>query len=152
MDWVTAVSSVFVLVGAALLIAAGREFIRRRAFLRSSATASGMIVALTKTRERDEFTYFPKVEFRTPSGPRLTFQSAMGSSTAAARIGDSVTVRYRLDQPQAAEIDAFMPLWGKTLVFGALGGVFLFVGAGILTRGRMSLARQAPAYEHRPGP
>jgi hypothetical protein len=57
----------------------------------------------------------------------------MGSSTAAKRIGDSVTVRYRLDQPHVAEIDAFMPLWGPTLLFGALGGVFLFVGAGILT-------------------
>jgi hypothetical protein len=76
---------------------------------------------------------FSKGEFRTPSGRSITFQSARGSSTATTRIGDSITVRYRLDQPQVAEIDAFMPLWGKTLVFGALGGVFLFVGAGILT-------------------
>ena len=133
MDWVTVVSSVFVLVGAALLIAAGREFTRRRAFLRNSATTSGTIIALTENREEDEISFFPKVEFRTPSGRSITFQSAMGSSTATTRIGDSITVRYRLDQPQVAEIDAFMPLWGKTLVFGALGGVFLFVGAGILT-------------------
>jgi Protein of unknown function (DUF3592) len=132
MDWVTVVSSIFVLVGAAMLIAAGREFTRRRAFLRSSATVSGTIIALTETRDRDEISYFPKVEFHTPSGRGITFQSAMGSSTAAKRIGDSVTVRYRLDQPHVAEIDAFMPLWGPTLLFGGLGGVFLFVGAGIL--------------------
>ena len=133
MDWVTVVSSIFVLVGAALLIAAGREFSRRRAFLRSSATASGTIIALTEDRNRDEISYFPKVAFHTPSGRAITFQSGMGSSTAAKRIGDSVTVRYRLDQPHVAEIDAFMPLWGQTLLFGALGSVFLFVGAGILT-------------------
>ena len=133
MDWVTVVSSIFVLVGAALLIAAGREFTRRRGFLRSSATASGTIIALTEDRNRDEISYFPKVAFHTPSGRAITFQSGMGSSTAAKRIGDSVTVRYRLDQPHVAEIDAFMPLWGQTLLFGALGSVFLFVGAGILT-------------------
>ena len=133
MDWVTAVSSIFVLVGAAMLIAAGREFARRRAFLRNSGTVSGTIIALTENRERDEISYFPKVEFHTPSGRGITFQSAMGSSTAAKRIGDSVTVRYRLDQPQVAEIDAFMPLWGLTLLFGGLGSVFVFVGAGILT-------------------
>ena len=56
----------------------------------------------------------------------------MGSSAAAKRIGDSVTVRYSLDQPHVAEIDAFMPLWGQTLLFGVLGSMFLFVGAGIL--------------------
>ena len=133
MDWVTAVSSIFVLVGAAMLIAAGREFARRRVFLRNSGTVSGTIIALTEDRERDEISYFPKVEFHTPSGRGITFQSAIGSSTAAKRIGDSVRVRYRLDQPQVAEIDAFMALWGPTLLFGGLGSVFVFVGAGILT-------------------
>jgi hypothetical protein len=133
MDWVTVVSGVFVLVGAAMLIAAAREFTQKRAFLRSSATASGTITALIENREGDEISYFPKVGFQTPSGRDITFQSAMGRSTEAKSTGDSVTVRYRLDQPHAAEIDAFMPLWGLTLLFGALGSVFLLVGAGILT-------------------
>lgn len=132
MYWVTVVSGGFVLVGAAMLIAAGREFSRKRAFLRTSATASGTIIALTENRERDEISYFPKVAFHTPSGRGITFQSGMGS-TAAKSIGDCVTVRYRLDQPHVAEIDAFMPLWGLSLVFGALGTAFLLVGAGILT-------------------
>lgn len=111
----------------------GREFARTRALLRSSATVFGTIVALTENRERDENSYFPKIEFRTHSGRGITFQSAMGSSAAAKRVGDSVTVRYRLDQPHVAEVDAFLPLWGLTLLFGALGGVFALVGAGILT-------------------
>ena len=133
MDWVTVLSGIFLLIGAAMLIAAGREFARRRAFLRNSGTASGTIIALTENRERDEISYFPKVAFRTPSGRDITFQSGMGGGTTEKKIGDSVTVRYRLDQPQIAEIDAFMSLWGQALVFGALGGAFLFVGAGILT-------------------
>jgi hypothetical protein len=56
----------------------------------------------------------------------------MGSSSEAGRIGDTVAVRYRSDQPHMAEIDSFMSLWGLTLLFGVLGVVFLFVGLGIL--------------------
>jgi hypothetical protein len=133
MDWVTTVSSIFALVGAAMLVAAVRQFTRTRAFLRNSAVASGIVIALTENRERDEISYFPKVKFQTPSGRDITFQSAMGSSSEAKSIGDSVAVRYRPDQPHVAEIDAFMPLWGLTLLFSALGVVFLFVGVGILT-------------------
>ena len=132
MNWITFVSGGFVLVGSGMLIAAGREFGGRRAFLRNSATASGTITALTENRERDEISYFPKVEFHTPSGRGITFQSGMGGR-AARRIGDSVTVRYRLDRPHDAEIDAFMPLWGLSLVFGTLGTAFVLIGAGILT-------------------
>jgi len=56
----------------------------------------------------------------------------MGSTAEPGRIGDTVTVRYRPDQPDLAEIEGFLSLWGLTLVFGVLGAVFLFVGLGIL--------------------
>ena len=133
MDWVTVVSSIFALVGVAMLVAAVRQFNRTRAFLRKSAIASGIVIALIENRERDEVSYFPKIKFQTPPGRDITFESAMGSSSQARSIGDRIAVRYRPDQPNVAEIDAFMPLWGLTLLFSALGVVFLFVGVGILT-------------------
>lgn len=132
MNWVTVLSTIFVLVGGAMLVAGGRQLLRRRAFVRHSAVASGTIVALTENRERDETSYFPKVKFRTPAGREVTFESEMGSSSEAGRIGDIVAVRYRPDQPDVAEIDSFMSLWGLVLLFGGLGVVFLFVGLGIL--------------------
>jgi hypothetical protein len=132
MDWVTVLSTIFVLVGGAMLVAAGGQFVRRRAFVRHSAVASGTIVALTENRETDEISYFPKVKFQTPSGRDVTFESEMGSSSPAGRIGDIVAVRYRHGQPHVAEIDSFMSLWGLLLLFGGLGVVFLFVGLGIL--------------------
>jgi hypothetical protein len=133
MDWIAALGSLFGLIGAALLVAAGRQYTRRQAFLRGSAMASGIVVALTENRESDVVSYFPKVSFRTPSGREVTFQSEMGSSEGAKQIGEPVAVRYRLHQPEDAELDGFMPLWGPTLVFGVLGVVFLFIGLGILT-------------------
>ncbi len=133
MDWVTVVSSIFALAGAAMLVVAARQFIRTRTFLRNSAIAPGIIIAFIENRERDEFSYFPKVNFKTPLGRDITFQSAMGSRSDVKSIGDSVAVRYRPDQPHVAEIDAFMPVWGLTALFSVLGAVFLFVGVGILT-------------------
>jgi Protein of unknown function (DUF3592) len=70
---------------------------------------------------------------RAVSGREVTFQSEMGASSEAGRIGDIVRVRYRPDQPHVAEIDSFMSLWGLTLPFGVLGAVFLFVSLGILS-------------------
>ena len=134
MDWVTILSSIFALVGGAMLIVAGRQFTRRRTFIRYSAIASGTIVALTENRERDEISYFPKVKFQTISGLDVTFESEMGTTLETLRVGDTVAVRYRADQPYAAEIDSFMSLWGLTLLVAVLGTVFLFVGFGILGR------------------
>jgi len=130
-DWVTVVS-LFAIIGVVMLIAAGRELGQRRAFVRQSATASGTIVALTENREGEEISYFPKVKFQSASGRVITFESGMGSRSDAERIGQTVAVRYRTDQPAFAEIDSFMSLWGKTLTFGVLGAAFLFVGVGIL--------------------
>jgi hypothetical protein len=135
MDWVTVLSLVFALIGGAMLVAGAAQFGRRRTFLLHSTTAAGIIVARIEnleSRDGDARTYFPKVTFRTSAGREVTFQSEMASS-GAGQIGETVRVRYRVDQPHVAEIDSFMALWGSTMLFGALGAVFLFVGLGILT-------------------
>jgi hypothetical protein len=82
--------------------------------------ASGTIVALTEERVsdmtsdsmNDQISHFQKVKFQTPSGREVKFQSQMGSGRKAGRIGRTVAVRYRPDQPDVAEIDSFMSLWG----------------------------------------
>jgi len=139
----TVLSSIFALVGGAMLVAAGWQFTQRRAFVRHSAIASGTIVALIEERSSDmtsdsmneEISYFPKVKFQTPSGREVIFQSAMGSGRKAGRIGRTVAVRYRPDQPDVAEIDSFMSLWGVTLVLGVVGVGFLFAGLGMILVG-----------------
>ena len=136
-------SSIFALVGGTILVAAWWQFTQRRAFVRHSAIASGTIVDLIEERSSDmtsdsmneEISYFPKVKFQTPSGREVIFQSAMGSGRKAGRIGRTVAVRYRADQPDVAEIDSFMSLWGVTLVWGVVGAGFLFAGLGMILVG-----------------
>jgi hypothetical protein len=132
MDWITVLSIVFAVGGAAMLALGRRQYTRRRAFVHGSTVVTGTIVGLTENRDHDAISYFPTVRFQAASGSSITFQSEMGSSTDDNKIGDTVTVRYRPEQPHVAEIDAFMPLWGLTVLFGGLGVVFLFIGFAIL--------------------
>lgn len=133
MSFVTVLSSVFALLGGGLLVMAGRECARRRLFVRQSTRVHGVIVALREHREGVEITYAPRVRFQAPSGGEITFESGMSSNPPVGRVGAAVAVRFRSDQPQVAEIDTFLSLWGTTLLFGALGVAFTFVGLGILT-------------------
>jgi Protein of unknown function (DUF3592) len=122
----------FLAVGGSLAIAAlGRAF-RRRAFLRASARTTGEVVGLAMVAGRPEPAFFPKIAFRTPSGRSVTFETGLGSSEPAFVVGQSVAVRYREDDPNRAELDSFLALWGTTVVFGALGFGFALVGAGLI--------------------
>ena len=132
MDFVTVVSTVFAAIGLVMLGLAARQLFQRRAFLRNSVTATGEIVELIEVMEGIEVNYFPKVMFRTAAGEQVTFQSKVGGHNSRRRVDQRVTVRYRPDQPHDAEIDSFFSLWGLTLSFGLWGGIFTFVGLGIL--------------------
>jgi len=130
---ITIVGGVFFSIGAALSIVASRHFIRRLAFIRSSAVVPGVVVALREERdgmETQRFRY-PRVRFRTAAGHDTTFESGMARGGAAWRTGEIVSVRYQRDQPEVAELDSFASLWGPTLLFALLAGVFVGVGAGV---------------------
>jgi hypothetical protein len=124
---------VFLGSGLALLAAAARQLARRRAFVAGSATALGRVVGFEERRDEDLPSSFARVTFRTPVGHEISFVSEVGSERPAERIGDVLRVRYRIDSPNEAEIDAFFALWGLALSFGALGVVFVSVGFGMLT-------------------
>jgi len=93
----------------------------------------GVVVALREERdgmESQRFCY-PRVRFQTASGRDITFESGMARGSAAWKTGEVVSVRYRRDQPEVAELDGFASLWGSTLLFALLSVVFLAVGVGI---------------------
>ena len=129
---VTLLSTVFLAVGIAMSALAARHVVRRRAFVRDSEVATGIIVALNENRDQDETSYFPSVRFSTAAGREVTFQSATADGRGIWKIGDQLPVRYRREQPTIAEIDSVAALWGLPLVLALLGGAFLFAGVGAL--------------------
>lgn len=80
--------------------------------------------------ETQRFCY-ARVRFQTASGRDITFESGMARGGAAWRTGEVVSVRYRRDQPEVAELDSFASLWGPTLLFALLAVVFVGVGVGV---------------------
>lgn len=127
---VTGVSLVFVVTGAVLCLIVARHGIRRWAFMRNSAVADGVVVALREDRDGMDTVRvrFPRVRFRTGSGRDVTFEAGMGRGGAAWHVGDSARVRYQVDHPETAEVDSVAALWGPTVALALLALVFLSVG------------------------
>jgi len=126
-------SAIFVVTGAGLFLVAARHFIRRLAFIRNSAVAGGVVVALREERDGmdTQRVRFPRVRFRTASDRDVTFEAGMARGGAAWQIGDAVPVRYRVDRPEMAEFDSVVALWGPTVVFALLAVVFVSVGVSL---------------------
>jgi hypothetical protein len=126
-------SAIFVVSGAGLFLVAARHFIRRLAFIRNSAVAGGVVVALREERDGmdTQRVRFPRVRFQTTSGRDVTFEAGMARGGAAWQIGEAVSVRYRVDRPEMAEFDSVVALWGPTVVFALLAVVFVTVGVSL---------------------
>ena len=55
----------------------------------------------------------------------------MARGGAAWQIGQAVSVRYRVDHPEMAELDSLVALWGPTVALGVLAVVFVGVGVSL---------------------
>lgn len=122
------------MIGVGLSLLAGRHFVGRRRSLCTSAVAQGVVVALREDRDGTEVQtlFYPRIRFQTGSGRQVTFESGVASGGNRWQIGDAVSVRYRVDHPETAECDDPLTLWGTTVLFVLLAGVFLSVGCGLL--------------------
>ena len=57
---------------------------------------------------------------------------SVASSPPSYRRGESVTVRYRAEEPENAHLDSFMDSWFLVLILGGLGTVFTSIAAGFV--------------------
>jgi hypothetical protein len=130
---VASLGGVFLVVGAGLTIVAIRHFSRRRAFIRGSSVATGVVVANREERDGTDIQLlgYPQVRFQAASGREITFESRMARGSGAWSVGESVSVRYLVADPEIAELDSFVALWGATAAFAALALVFLAVGLSL---------------------
>lgn len=98
--------------------------------LRLRARARGTVVGVERRggRANDRpVTYFhPRVRVTTPAGRTVVFTSAIGS-TGQPRVGASLPVRYRLADPEQAEVVS-VATW-------VLGAVAILFGLGLLVAG-----------------
>lgn len=118
-------SVVFIVAGAALLIAAVVTGLDVRRFVARSIPVPGRVVRLNAGGSH------PEIAFRTRAGESVSFPQ--GGFIWGYRVGDAVTVRYREDAPRrSARIDSVGALWFGPILLTLLGlGVVLAGGSGL---------------------
>ena len=66
-------------------------------------------------------TYAPRFEYKTSDGKLWSILSTNGSTPAAFKVGDEITVLYNPQHPADAEIDSVTQLWALPTILGIIG-------------------------------
>ena len=129
----------FLIAGVLLSVGAFLSYRHTRHFLTHSTVARGEVidVVLRATTDSDSprsdaSVYYPVIRFENESHEAIEFTGSTGSNPPTHRKGDSVAVRYDLDDPHRARVDSFFSLWLLAIIPGGMGLVFVTVG-GIMT-------------------
>lgn len=137
MKVIAIIKYVFTLVGIGMLVGAFLFYRSTNSFLAEAAKAEGTVIELVQSRSGDSTTYRPVVQFESKNGQAIEFVSSSGSNPPSYSKGQKVEVLYRPTQPQDAKISGFFSLWGGSVILGGLGGVFFFIGTGIILAGTL---------------
>ena len=140
------VGVIFVLIGVAVLIAGAVSAVKQSRKAARGTTATGTVIDLVKRvfNPGSAGVYCPVVEFITPSGEPVRFESDFGTMPASHQVGQSIAVRYDTADPQKAEVDSATSRWfvpGCTIVMG-LG--FLGMGLVFVVTGFLVLSSKSP--------
>jgi hypothetical protein len=118
-------------IGIAMLLGAFFLYRSTSSFLATAITAPGTVTELVAVRSDDSTTYKPVVQFTTAKGEAIEFASSTSSSPPSYRVGESVQVLYRENDPRDAKINGYFSLWGGSVILAGLGAVFFSIGGGI---------------------
>ena len=134
------IASIFLLVGAILLIVSFGIYSHTEKFLAEAKSAPGTVLELVPSQSSDSITYRPGVEYTTLEGKPVRFLDSVSSNPPGYSPGQKVRVLYL---PEKACIQSFMSLWFGVLITGILGTVFALVGGGIFFGMAMGLRKKA---------
>lgn len=136
------VSTVFISVGAVLLLVSATTFWFTRASVAAEVSVPGVVVnnvvrqhttrASNSSRETTSDYYHAVVEFPLADGTKKTVEMAEGNWPKAYDEGEKVTVRYDPQKPLKARLGGGGPLdFIATLITGFLGAVFTAIAIGV---------------------
>jgi hypothetical protein len=134
----------FLGLGFAILIAGIVSAVRSSRRRSSQDKATGVVVDVVKRvfNPGSAGVYCPVIEFVTPSGQTVRFESQFGTMPASHHSGQQIAIAYDPGEPQKAEVDSTASRWlvpGCTL---GIGLAFMFIGAILLLFGLVVLSAQ----------
>jgi hypothetical protein len=115
-------------------------------FTRDAQRAGGAVIEMRQQTDKDSgsVSYAPTFRFQDASGTQRTVSSPFYSSPSEFHVGDSVTVLYRSDDPEAARIDTYWQVWGLPSLLGIIGSIQLPVGLIVLFWPRITSRFRGP--------
>lgn len=116
------------LVGAAFLFNASLVYRERRRFLAGAAAAPATVVAVRVEGVGRNARAIPTFEFTDTGGRVRRAESRQPSGFTGAAVGRTVAIRYSPEGDAHADIDAFWPLWGLTVLRAGFGAIFALMG------------------------
>jgi hypothetical protein len=118
-------------IGSIAMSAALKMIVQNYVFIRTSRKGSARVISFATTRNSDgHLMYLPVLEFKTPEGRSVCFNSTVASNPPAYRIGDQVKICYPARNPQAVKIDSIFEIWFVPS-FSVLLGIAFFGGAAL---------------------
>ena len=118
------------LLGFALIIGGIVSYVNQQRRNAQRVPAGGTVIELVQQvmNAGSASDYFPVVEFKTPSGETVRFESDFGSRPAGYRVGQSVQILYDASNPQKAEIQSWLSRWLTVIILGFMGSIALCIG------------------------
>jgi len=86
-------------------------------FIHSATQTTGQVIGL-ETQGRG---FSPRIQFTTEAGEVLDFKPMSSQSPSPYQVGDTVTVYYFPEAPEAAKLGSFISLWFGPMMLGIAG-------------------------------
>ena len=99
--------------------------VEHRQFASTALRTEGVVTAVVSG---DEDADIARVQYRA-AGKTFEIQSETATSPAAFHVGETVTVLYQSEKPEAGRIDSFSQTWLMPIVIGASALIMLAVSA-----------------------
>lgn len=122
------VGAIFALVGAGMLAGGLYWGWHTRQFLKTAATAPGVVVEMVASRGSKSTTYAPVYTFTDGQGVPHKIRSSSSSNPPSYSVGETVQVFYDPQNPESALLDGWFELWGGATIIGGMGSIFFAIG------------------------
>ena len=124
-------------------------------FVLKAKHADGTVVAIIEKTTRDEegetsTGQYPMIAFSDHQGKQHSFDSGFSNILLRYHVGQHVKVLYRPTDPADARVDAFIPIWGPSILWWLGVAAVVFVGETIVAGIKKHKAKETENAGHPP--
>ncbi|MBU0926512.1 MAG: DUF3592 domain-containing protein [Spirochaetes bacterium] len=131
---------ILITLGSILLVYSFYLFKDRNEFVSRAVDGTGTVVSfgsgysrrISTGQTRSSNSRRPIVRFTLDDGTEITFTSATGGNLIRRYVNQQVKVKYLPDDPETAEINEPLPLWGYVIIVIVLGATIFSFGMILL--------------------